>query len=199
MRDVQERIAVLFAEHQRTAEAFLARERASLEAAARLLVRAFRAGRRAYFFGNGGSAADAQHLAAELVNRFLRERPALPALALTTDSSVLTSVANDRAYEHVFTRQLEALAAVDDVAVALSTSGTSPSVVRGVETARKLGLHTIVFTGARGHALAGQAEVALVVPSESTPRIQEVHILAGHVLCELVEAALFAGAESAGS
>ncbi len=199
MRDVQERIAALFVEHHRAAEAFLARERASLEAAARLLVGAFRAGRRVFFFGNGGSAADAQHLAAELVNRFLRERPALPALALTTDSSVLTSLANDRGYEHVFSRQLEALAAADDVAVALSTSGTSPSVLRGVETARKLGLRTIVFTGARGHALAGQAEVALVVPSESTPRIQEVHILAGHVLCELVEAALFADAESAGS
>ena len=199
MQDAQERIAALFAEHGRTVEAFLAQQKAPLEAAVRLLVGAFRAGRRAFFFGNGGSAADAQHLAAELVNRFQRERPALPALALTTDTSVLTSVDNDRAYEQVFSRQLEALAAAEDVALALSTSGTSPSVVLGVEAARKLGLRTIVFTGARGHALASRADVALVVPSEATPRIQEVHILAGHVLCDLVEAALFTDAGPVGS
>jgi D-sedoheptulose 7-phosphate isomerase len=188
---VRERIVTLFGEHQRAAEAFLQRETGSLEAAVRLLAEAFRAGRRVFFFGNGGSAADAQHLAAEFVNRFLRERPALPALALTTDTSVLTSIANDRAYDEVFTRQLEALAAEGDVAVALSTSGRSPSVVRGVEAARKLGLRTLVFTGARGEALARAADVGLVVPSESTPRIQEMHMLAGHVLCEMVEAVLF--------
>lgn len=199
MQDAQERIAALFAEHQRTAEAFLAQERDALEAALQVLVKAFREGRRAFFFGNGGSAADAQHLAAEFVNRFLRERPALPALALTTDTSVLTSVANDRAFEQVFSRQLEALAAPEDVAVALSTSGTSPNVVQGVETARKLGLRTIVFTGAGGTDLARRADVALVVPSQATPRIQEVHLLAGHVLCDLVEAALFADAGPAGS
>jgi len=188
---VRERIVTLFGEHQCAAEAFLRREAGSLEAAAGLLVEAFRAGRRVFFFGNGGSAADAQHLAAEFVNRFLRERPALPALALTTDTSVLTSIANDRAYDEVFSRQLEALAVEGDVAVALSTSGRSPSVVRGVELARKLGLRTLVFTGPRGEALARAADVGLVVPSESTPRIQEVHMLAGHVLCELVEAVLF--------
>lgn len=199
MQDAQERIAALFAEHGRAVEAFLTQQKAPLEAAVRLLVGAFRAGRRAFFFGNGGSAADAQHLAAELVNRFQRERPALPALALTTDTSVLTSVANDRGYEQVFSRQLEALAIAEDVALALSTSGTSPSVVRGVEVARRLGLRTVVFTGARGHALASLADVALVVPSEATPRIQEVHILAGHVLCDLVEAALFADAGPVGS
>jgi D-sedoheptulose 7-phosphate isomerase len=196
---VQDRIVTLFGEHQRAAEAFLRREAGSLEAAARLLVEAFRAGRRVFFFGNGGSAADAQHLAAEFVNRFLRERPPLAALALTTDTSVLTSIANDRAYDEVFTRQLEALAAEGDVAVALSTSGRSPSLVRGVEMARKLRLRTLVFTGARGEALARAADVGLVVPSESTPRIQEMHMLAGHVLCEMVEAVLFQDQGPAGS
>ena len=196
---MQERIRALFAEHRRAADAFLEGGAGSLEAVARLLVTAFRAGRRVFFFGNGGSAADAQHLAAEFVNRFLRERPPLAALALTTDTSVLTSVANDRAYDEVFARQLEALAAEGDVAVALSTSGRSPSVVRGIEVARKLGLRTVVFTGARGEALGRAADAALVVPSEATPRIQEVHLLAGHVVCELVEAALFGGAEPAGS
>ena len=198
MRDAQEKIAALFAEHQGTVKAFLARERKSLEAAVELLVKAFRGGRRAFFFGNGGSAADAQHLAAEFVNRFQRERPALPALALTTDTSVITSVANDRAFEEVFSRQLEALAAPEDVAVALSTSGTSPNVVRGVEAARKLGLRTIVFTGAGGADLARRADVALMVPCGATSRIQEVHMLAGHVLCHLVEEALFADAGPAG-
>ncbi len=195
---MQERIRALFAEHRRAADAFLETQAGSVEGVARLLVAAFRAGRRVFFFGNGGSAADAQHLAAEFVNRFLRDRPALPALALTTDTSVLTSVANDRSYDEVFSRQLEALAAEGDVAVALSTSGRSPSVVRGIEVARKLGLRTVVFTGARGGDLARRAEVALVVPTEATPRIQEVYMLAGHVLCDLVEAALFAHDAPAG-
>jgi D-sedoheptulose 7-phosphate isomerase len=196
---MQDRITALFAEHGRAADAFLLREGASLERAAGLLVAAFRAGRRAFFFGNGGSAADAQHLAAEFVNRFLRDRPALPALALTTDTSVLTSVANDRGYDEVFSRQLEALATEGDVVLALSTSGRSPSVVRGVDVARKLGLRTVVFTGARGGELARRADVALIVPAESTPRIQEVHMLAGHVMCELVEAALFTDGAASGS
>ena len=196
---MQERVRALFAEHRRTADAFLEAQAGSVEAVARLLVAAFRAGQRVFFFGNGGSAADAQHLAAEFVNRFLRERPPLAALALTTDTSVLTSVANDRAYDEVFARQLEALAAEGDVAVALSTSGRSPSVVRGIEVARKLGLRAVVFTGARGEALARAADAALVVPSEATPRIQEMHLLTGHVVCELVEAALFGGAGPAGS
>lgn len=191
---MRERIAALFAEHREVAEAFMGREAASLEAAVHLVAGAFRAGRRVFFFGNGGSAADAQHLAAEFVNRFLRERAPLPALALTTDTSVLTSVANDRSYDEVFARQLEALGGEGDVAAALSTSGRSPNVLRGLEAARKLGMRTLAFTGARGAGLARRADVALVVPSEATPRIQEVHMLAGHVLCELVEAALFGDA-----
>ncbi len=196
---MQERIVALFREHAHAAEAFLQHEAPSLEAAAGLLTEAFRAGRRVYFFGNGGSAADAQHLAGEFVNRFLRERRALPALALTTDTSVLTSIANDRSYEEVFVRQLDALAGAGDVAVGLTTSGRSPNVVRAVEAARRLGLRTVVFTGPRGAGLARAADVGLVVPSESTPRIQEVYMLAGHVLCEMVESALFGDRSPAGS
>jgi D-sedoheptulose 7-phosphate isomerase len=195
---MQERIAALFADHRRVAEAFLAREAVALERAAQMLVDAFRARRRVFFFGNGGSAADAQHLAAEFVNRFLLDRAALPAVALTTDTSVLTSVGNDSAFEAIFSRQLEALGLPGDVAVALTTSGRSPNVVRAVEAARTLGLRLLVITGGRGEALARRADVALVVPSEATPRIQEVHMLAGHVLCELVEAALFAPPGPAG-
>ena len=177
---MRDRVTALFAEHGQAAEAF-------------------RAGRRVFLFGNGGSAADAQHLAAEFVNRFLRERPALPAVALTTDTSILTCIANDRSYDDVFVRQLEALGGEGDVAMALSTSGRSPNVVRGVEVARKLGMRVVVFTGGRGGDLARRADVALVVPSESTPRIQELHMLAGHVLCDLVEAALFPDAPPVGS
>ena len=196
---MHDRIAAHFGEHRHAAEEFLEREAASLAAAVEMLGQAFRTGKRVFLFGNGGSAADAQHLAAEFVNRFLRDRPPLPALALTTDTSVLTSVANDRSYDDVFARQLEALAAEGDVAVALSTSGRSPNVIRGVEVARKLGMRTMVFTGARGEALARQADLGLVVPSGSTPRIQEVHMLAGHVLCDLVEATLFPDAPPLGT
>ena len=196
---MRDRVTALFAEHGQAAEAFLAREAASLEAAVRLVAEAFRRGKRVFLFGNGGSAADAQHLAAEFVNRFLRERPALPAVALTTDTSILTCIANDRSYDDVFVRQLEALGGEGDVAMALSTSGRSPNVVRGVDVARKLGMRVVVFTGGRGGDLARRADVALVVPSESTPRIQELHMLAGHVLCDLVEAALFPDAPPVGS
>lgn len=196
---MHDRIAAHFGEHRHAAEEFLEREAASLAAAVEMLGQAFRTGKRVFLFGNGGSAADAQHLAAEFVNGFLRDRPPLPALALTTDTSVLTSVANDRSYDDVFARQLEALAAEGDVAVALSTSGRSPNVIRGVEVARKLGMRTMVFTGARGEALARQADLGLVVPSGSTPRIQEVHMLAGHVLCDLVEATLFPDAAPLGT
>jgi D-sedoheptulose 7-phosphate isomerase len=142
-------------------------------------------------FGNGGSAADAQHIAAELVNRFLLERPALPAIALTTDSSVLTSISNDRDYAEVFSRQVEALGRRGDVAIGISTSGKSASVVRGTEAASSLQMCTMAFTGGDGGKLASLVDYAFVVPSLSTPRIQEVHATLGHVLCQLVEAELF--------
>ena len=152
---------------------------------------ALRAGRKILVFGNGGSAADAQHIAGELVNRFLLDRPALPAIALTTDGSLLTSISNDRGYAQVFARQVEALGCPGDVAIGISTSGESPSVVCGIETAGKMQLCTVAFTGGDGGKFAGLADYAFVVPSRSTPRIQEVHATLGHALCQLVETELF--------
>jgi D-sedoheptulose 7-phosphate isomerase len=152
---------------------------------------ALRVGRKVLVFGNGGSAADAQHIASELVNCFLLDRPALPAIALTTDGSILTSISNDREYAQVFARQVEALGSAGDVAIGISTSGRSPSVVCGIETAGKLQLCTVAFTGGDGGKLAGLANYAFVVPSRSTPRIQEVHATLGHALCQLIETELF--------
>ena len=152
---------------------------------------ALRAGRKILVFGNGGSAADAQHIAGEFVNRFLIDRPALPAIALTTDGTILTSISNDRDYAQVFARQVEALGSAGDVAIGISTSGQSPSVVCGIETAGKMQLCTIAFTGGDGGKLAGLADYAFMVPSQSTPRIQEVHTTLGHALCQLVETDLF--------
>ena len=156
--------------------------------AALLITRCLRNGGKVLFFGNGGSAADAQHLAAELVGRFVRERAGLPAIALTTDSSILTAVGNDYGFEQVFARQIQALGRAGDVAVALSTSGNSANVLEGVKEARKRKLKTIGLTGKDGCALAQRADVAVTIPSTSTARIQECHIAIGHLFCELVDA-----------
>jgi D-sedoheptulose 7-phosphate isomerase len=158
-----------------------------IEAVAREMAKVLRRGGKLLFLGNGGSAADAQHLAAEFVNRFLVERKALAALALTTDTSVLTSIGNDRGMEQLFSRQIEALARPGDVVVAISTSGNSPNVLRAVEAARRLGCWTVGLTGGSGGALAKVVDDAFVVPSQETPRIQETHITLGHALCALVE------------
>jgi D-sedoheptulose 7-phosphate isomerase len=148
---------------------------------------AYQAGGKLLVFGNGGSAADAQHLAAELVNKFQREREALPALALSTDTSILTAIANDDSFERVFARQIEALGRPGDVALGISTSGESPSVVQGLKTARKRGLTTIALTGRDGGATGRVADVHVNVPDESTARIQEVHRTLIHAICELIE------------
>jgi D-sedoheptulose 7-phosphate isomerase len=174
-------------------EKLLREQAGQLEAACRLVVAALREGKRLLAFGNGGSAADAQHLAAELVGRFGRERAPLPALALTVDTSILTAVANDYGFEEVFSRQVRALGQAGDVACAISTSGASPNVVRGLEAARAIGMRTLALTGAGGGRVAAQAEVAVKVPSEVTPRIQEAHATICHIICEAVEAALFGG------
>src|SRR5881409_3275891 len=162
--------------------------------AALLITRCLRNGGKMLVFGNGGSAADAQHMAAELVGRFQRERRALPAIALTTDTSALTAIANDYGYEQVFARQVRALGVRGDVALAISTSGRSPSVLRAVEACRELGIETIGLTGGDGGTLAGLVDLCLrVSASTDAARIQETHILIGHVLCELVERRLFGG------
>lgn len=188
LRDVAEAI---FRESARLHLTFLEGHLDLVVRAAEAIAGAFRAGGKVLLFGNGGSAADAQHIAAELVNRFLLERPALPAVALTTDSSILTSISNDRDYAEVFARQVEALGRCGDVAIGISTSGQAASVVRGIETASGAQMCTMAFTGGDGGKLAGLVDYAFVVPSRSTPRIQEVHATLGHVLCQLVETELF--------
>jgi D-sedoheptulose 7-phosphate isomerase len=164
----------------------------ALTAAADALILAYRAGHKALFFGNGGSAADAQHLAAEFVGRYLRQRDSLPALALNANTSAVTAIGNDYGYEQVFARQLQALAVAGDVAVAISTSGNSPNVIEGAMCARRLGLFTIGLTGASGGRLRGVVDALIAVPSDETPRIQECHILLGHALCDAVEQAVAA-------
>jgi D-sedoheptulose 7-phosphate isomerase len=159
---------------------------AAAEAATRL-VEALAAGRCIFLFGNGGSAADAQHLAAELTGRLRLDRPGLPAVALTTDSSALTAIANDFSFDEVFERQLLALAGAGDVAIGISTSGGSENVRRALAAGRTRGLVTIALTGAQGGAVADAAEIAIRVPSSDTQRIQECHILLGHALLELAE------------
>ena len=160
-------------------------------AAARLLADTLKGGGKILFFGNGGSAADAQHLAAEFVNRFQIERPPLAALALTTDTSILTSIANDYDFLEVFVKQVRALGREGDTAVGFSTSGSSGNVVRALAAAREMGLRTMALSGGDGGPVAEAADLAIVVPSRNTPRIQEVHITIGHVLCDLVDFLLF--------
>jgi len=157
----------------------------------KLIAHAFEAGNKIFFFGNGGSAADAQHLAAEFVNRYIMDRPPLPAIALTTDTSILTSVSNDIAFKEIFAKQLRALGKEGDVAIGISTSGNSSNVVKAFEVAKEMGMKTVALTGNDGGILAKMADLSLIVSSTSTPRIQEAHILIGHILCEMVEHQLF--------
>lgn len=152
---------------------------------------AYRDGKKLLLFGNGGSAADAQHLAAEMVSRFRLERSALPALALTTNSSVVTAIGNDYEYARVFERQVEALANPGDVVIGISTSGNSENVRLGLERAREKGAFAVGLLGNGGGRILTHCDIALVVPGSDTPRIQEVHILLGHILCDLVEKSLF--------
>jgi D-sedoheptulose 7-phosphate isomerase len=187
LKRVQEAVA----ESIRLKSQFVAEQAENLVAAARMLAQVFKEGGKVLIFGNGGSAADAQHLAAEFVNRFLVERPPLAALALTTDTSILTAVANDYDFREVFAKQVRALGRPGDAALGISTSGKSPNVVAGLKAARELGLKTLALSGGDGGPVAASADLALVVPSRQTPRIQEVHITMGHVLCDLVDYLLF--------
>ncbi len=164
---------------------------ATIAAASEILISALQQGNKVLLFGNGGSAADAQHIAAELVGRFAFDRPALPALALSVNSSCVTAIGNDYGYDQVFSRQVEALARAGDVAIGISTSGNSPNVTKAILTARKMGLRTIGLTGVGGGTLAKSAEYCICVPSKETPRIQECHILIGHIISELVEKEIF--------
>lgn len=180
----------LIQECGRLIESFLTSRAEALEQAVRVSVDALRGGRKLLLFGNGGSAAEAQHFAAELVNKFFKPRPPIRAVALTTDTSVLTSIGNDAGFETVFSRQIEALADAGDVALALSTSGGSPNVIRALRAARKRKMVTIGLTGEGGGKMAGLCDILLDVPSSRTPRVQEIHLIALHVLAEEIEKAL---------
>jgi len=162
-------------------------------AAGHAMAQALAAGRKVIFFGNGGSAADAQHLAAELAGRYLMERPGLAGLTLTGNTSTLTAISNDYSYEMVFARQLEGLGQAGDVAVGISTSGKSANIRRALEVARSKRIITVALTGATGAHLAPLVDYCIRIPSPSTPRVQEAHILTGHILCEIVEHELFGG------
>ena len=186
-----ERLRAHFEESARVKRAFVEESAQAMARAAALVIEAFGAGRKVLLFGNGGSAADAQHIADEWTGRFKRERPPLPALALTANTSDLTAIGNDYGFEHVFARLVTAHGKPGDVALALSTSGNSPNVLVAVAEARRLGLRTIGLTGKGGGKLAGEVDVALVVPSSATERIQESHMTFLHALCEMVDEALF--------
>ena len=156
-----------------------------------ILIDAFQRGRKVLLFGNGGSAADAQHIAAEFVGRFAFDRPALPALALSVNTSCVTAIGNDYGFDQVFSRQIEALAQPGDVAIGISTSGSSPNVVAALTLSREKGLRTLALTGCTGGKLKNIADYCICVPSNETPRIQECHILIGHIISELVEQTMF--------
>ncbi len=170
---------------------FLERYETALLGAAAQAADSLARGGKVLFFGNGGSAAEAQHFAAELINRMTRDRPALAGIALSTDGSSLTSIANDSSYDRVFARQIEALGRAGDVALALSTSGSSPNILQGLETARRLDLATVAFLGRDGGKAASLADCSLIVESDVTARIQEVHLFAGHLYCEAIEERLY--------
>jgi len=158
---------------------------------AKVIANAFNDGKKLILFGNGGSATDASHIAAEFINRFKRERPGLPAISLNTDMAVITSIANDYDFSEVFAKQLKSLADEGDIVIAISTSGNSPNVLKAMDIAKKKRLITVAFTGIKGERFASKATYAFVVPSDNTPRIQETHIMLGHVLCQMVEEILF--------
>jgi D-sedoheptulose 7-phosphate isomerase len=188
---VIDRISAIVADSLEVKQRFFVRHAGEVLRAAEMIAAAFKSGGKLLVFGNGGSAADAQHIAGELVNRFLQERRALPAIALTTDGGVLTCVANDTGFEKVFARQIEALGMKGDACLAISTSGDSPNVVFACEQARAQEMKVIGLLGRKGGRVAGLCDLALVVPSNDTQRIQETHNLIGHIICELLEAELF--------
>ena len=164
---------------------------AEIEQVAKRAIAAYKAGNKILLAGNGGSAADAQHIAGEFVNRFLFDRPALPALALSTDTSVLTAIGNDSGFERVFERQVEANGFAGDVFFGFTTSGRSSNILRAMAACRNRGIVTVAFTGAAGLGSPEECDHCIRVPAKETPRIQEAHCVIGHVLCELIEAALF--------
>jgi len=160
---------------------------------AKACVEVYRHGKKTLLAGNGGSAADAQHIAAELVGRYGFDRPSIPSLALTTDTSNLTAIGNDYGYDKVFSRQLEGMAQEGDLFIGISTSGNSQNIINAFESAKDRGVTTVALVGRDGGKMAAMADYAIIVPSNATPRIQETHILIGHILCDIIEKELFGG------
>ena len=186
-------ITQAFDESIRVKQAFLRDNLETLTSVINAIIAVFKSGNKLLLFGNGGSAADAQHIAAEFTNRFLIERPPLPALALTTDTSALTAIGNDYDYSQIFVKQLQALGKPGDIALAISTSGNSPNVLAAIETCKQLNISTIGLTGGSGGKMVDQVDYLLrVSEGKNSPRIQETHILVGHVICDIVDQTLFA-------
>ncbi|HDH04551.1 MAG TPA: SIS domain-containing protein [Nitrospirae bacterium] len=188
---MREKVQKIFKQSISVKQQFVDKDIDTIIEVSKLLADTFNKGGKLLLFGNGGSASDASHIAAEFVNRFKKERPALPAIALNTDMAVLTSIANDYDYANIFERQVKALGQEGDVVIAISTSGSSPNVVKAVDAAKRKKLKTIAFTGAKGDELASKSDYVFAVPSTDTPRIQETHITLAHALCQMVEEILF--------
>lgn len=189
--EIEEKIKKAWEDSIRVKEQFFKENISLIKEVAETIAKTLNEGGKILIFGNGGSATDASHIAAEFVNRFKRERPGLPAIALNTDMAVITAIANDYDYSEVFAKQIKALGQQGDIAIGISTSGSSRNVLKAVEIARKRGLKTVAFTSKKGEKLISKVDYAFAVPSEETPRIQETHITLGHILCELVEDILF--------
>lgn len=188
---MKEAVIKTFEEGARVKVAFAKENADRIVEVVHLIAQTFREGHKVILFGNGGSATDASHIAAEFVNRFLIDRPPLPAIALNTDIAVLTSISNDFGYDQIFSKQLSALGHEGDVVIGISTSGNSPNVIKALDVAKKNGMKTIVLTGGSGGKMATIADYTFVVPSRHTPHIQETHITLGHILCQQVDEELF--------
>lgn len=188
---MREAVIKIFEEGARVKVAFAKENADRIVEVVHLIARTFREGHKVILFGNGGSATDASHIAAEFVNRFLIDRPPLPAIALNTDIAVLTSISNDFGYDQIFSKQLSALGHEGDVVIGISTSGNSPNVIKALDVAKKNGMKTVVLTGGTGGKMMNIADYTFVVPSRHTPHIQETHITLGHIICQLVDEELF--------
>ncbi len=187
LQNFEEKIRAMAGESLEAKRRFFDESSQDVARAARMVIESMTAGGKLLIFGNGGSAADAQHIAAELAFKMGRERDALPALALTTDTSLLTAISNDRSFDFVFARQIQAIGRRGDIVLAISTSGNSPNVIEAVKQAREMEIKTIGLLGAGGGKLAALVDLPLIVPHHETPRIQEVHIAASHIICQLIE------------
>jgi D-sedoheptulose 7-phosphate isomerase len=188
---MKDKIVKIFEESIEVKKKFIEGHVDAIMEVANVIANAFNKGKKLILFGNGGSATDASHLAAEFINRFQKERPSLPAIALNTDMAVITAIANDYDFSEIFSKQLKSLSDEGDVVIGISTSGSSANVLKAMDVAKKKKLITIALTGQKGDKFASKAHYAFIVPSDQTPRIQETHITLGHVLCRMVEEILF--------